>query len=231
MNRQLDKLEALLKNKRYQDLQGDDKSWVDSQYTAQEYTALRNTFSKSSQVLRQDRTTPNPAIHSRLRQKLRASKQEQPAKITSLYAYSIPAWQAVAAIAILLFFIPQLQQQQMPEKEKIFIYQTDTVFKEVPAESILNPIIDTLSDIPQVRKILQRTNRSPISPIAIGTSTVVFSPDSALGADLSQNVAAYFASDYDTTSVENVINQYLKDSVKSYRVDIDTGFQDLGRVY
>lgn len=231
MNRQLDKLEALLKSKSYQELQGDDKSWIDAQYSAQEYTALRNTFSKSSQVLRQDQTSPSPAIHSRLRQKLRENKQEQPAKVTALYAYSIPAWQAIAAIAVLLFFIPQLQQQQMPDKEKIFIYQTDTVFKEVPTESILSPIIDTLSDIPQVRKILQRTNRSPVIPTAIGSSTVVFSPDSALGADLSQNVAAYFASNYDTTSVDNIINQYLKDSVKSYRVDIDTGFQDLGRVY
>jgi hypothetical protein len=213
-------------SKNYTDLQGDEKTWIDQQYTRKEYDALRSTFLKSAQELRHNQTSPNPAIHSRLRQKLRESKGSQSAKVTSLYNYRIPAWQAVAAIAFILFFVPQLRQQQLPEQEKIFIYQTDTVFKEVPVESILNPIMDTLSDIPQVRKVFNRTNRSPVK-----TKTVVFSPDSALGADLSQNVTAYFASNYDTTSIEGVINQYLKDSVKSYRVAVDTGFQDLGRIY
>lgn len=231
MNLKFDRLEALLKSKAYQDLRGEDKAWVDQQYSVKEYTALRSTFQRSTQSLQRNQTAPSPAIHSRLRQKLQEHKGEKPAKVTSLYNYRIPAWQAVAAIAMLLFFIPQLRQQEMPEQEKIFIYQTDTVFKEVPAESILSPIIDTLSDIPQLRKMLTRTNRSPATPIAIGSSTVVFSPDSALGANLSQNIAAHFASNYDTSSVESLINQYLKDSVKSYQVDIDTGFHDLGRVY
>ena len=224
MNRKPDKMEYLLANKNYKDLLPEEKDWIDQQYSDEDYNAMRAVFLASSSVFKKEQTTPNPEIQSRLRQRLKQSKE--PAKISPLFAYRIPAWQAVAAFALLLFLLPQLQNKQPGDPEQIFIYQTDTVFKEIPFQNIINPLVDTLTDIPKVRKILNRTNRTPFK-----TSTVVFSKDSAISANLSRNISEYFASDYDTTSVENIISRYLKDSVKSYRVDIDTGFQELGRVY
>ncbi len=225
MNRKLDKMEYLLINKDYQTLLPDEKEWIDQQYTADEYNAMRIALQKSNHLFKKEQTHPNPEIQSRLRHRLQQSKT--PAKVTPLFSYRIPAWQAIAAFALILFFIPQLRQNQIPEPEQIFIYQTDTVFKEIPFQNIINhPFVDTLIDIPAAGKILNRTNRSPIK-----ASTVVFSKDSSLSTNLSKNVADYFATSYDTVSVENVIARYLKDSVKSYRIDIDTGFQDMGRVY
>ena len=224
MNRKLDKMEYLLANKSYEALLPEEKEWIDQQYSQEEYTAMRMTLSRSEDLFKKQRTTPNPEIKSKLRQKLRQAKT--PAKVTPLFLYRIPAWQAVAAFALLLFFIPQIQSKQVNDPDKVFIYHTDTVFKEVPVESILNPIIDTLTDIPKIRKIFNRTNKTPIK-----ASTVVFSKDSALSANLPNNMSDYFASNYDSTAVKNMIDRYLKDSVNSYRVDVDTGFRDMGRIY
>jgi hypothetical protein len=185
---------------------------------------MRTTLLESTSVFKNQQTKPNPKIQSRLRQQLKQDKQ--PAKVVPLLTYRIPAWQAIAAFALLLFFIPQLQEKPVGDREQIFIYQTDTVFKEIPFQKISNLLVDTLTDIPQIRKILNRTNRAPIK-----ASTVVFSKDAALSANLSRQVSASFANSYDTTSVESIISRYLKDSVKNYKVAIDTGFQDMGRVY
>jgi hypothetical protein len=224
MNRNQDKMENLLANKQYKDLSPDEKEWVGQQYSAEEYNAMHTTLRKGIAIFKTQQTRPNPEIQTRLRHRLKQVKE--PAKVYPLFAYRIPAWQAIAAFALLLFFIPQLQEKPVSDPEQIFIYQTDTVFKEIPFQNIINPLVDTLTDIPQVRKILNRTNRAPGK-----ASTVVFSKDSLLSANLSKQVSESFANNYDTVSVENIISRYLKDSVKNYKVAIDSGFQDIGRVY
>jgi len=224
MNRKLDKMENLLANKSYHDLLPEEKEWIDQQYNAEEYNGMRHAMLQSSKLFEQEQTRPNPEIKSKLRQRLKQSKK--PAKVAPLFLYRIPAWQAVAAFALLLFFVPQIQKNQASDPDQIFIYHTDTVFKEIPVEAIFNPIIDTISSIPQVRKILNRTNRSPIK-----SSTVVFSKDPVASADLSREVADYFASNHDSLGIEQIIGRYLKDSVKGHRVDVDTGFLNMGRVY
>jgi len=224
MNRKLDKLEALLANKDYQNLKPTEKDWIDQQYTIEEYKTMRATMLRTTAFFQQEQTRPNPEIKSKLRQRLR--QKRQPTKISPLLKYRIPAWQAVAAFALLLFFIPQMRKQVLNDPDKVFIYQTDTVFKEIPVEKLVNPIIDTVVSIPQVRKIINRAKRVPVK-----TSTVVFSQDQELGSQLSNDIADYFANNYDTTSLESIIGRYLKDSVKSYRVDVDTGFQDMGQIY
>ncbi len=224
MNRKLDKMEDLLANKSYQDLLPEEKEWVGQQYSADEYNGMRHAMLQSSMIFKQERTKPNPEIKSMLRQRLKQSKE--PTKVAPLFLYRIPAWQAVAAFALLLFFIPQMQENQSSDPDQIFIYHTDTVFKESPVEAILNPIIDTVSAIPQVRNILNRTNRSPIK-----SSTIVFSKDPVASADLSRGVSDYFASNHDSLGIEQIITRYLKDSVKGHRVDVDTGFLNMGRVY
>lgn len=224
MKRKLDKLEALLVNKSYSELLPEEREWIDQEYSAEEYDAMRHTMIESTVLFKKGYTRPNPEIKSKLHQRLK--QNHEPAKLAPLFLYRIPAWQAVAAFALLLFFIPQIQSKQVNDPEKVFIYRTDTVFKEIPVENIISPIIDTLTGIPKVKKIFNRTNRSPLK-----SSTVVFSKDASLSANLSNDISEYFANAYDSVSIERIISRYLKDSVKSYRVDVDTEFQDMGRVY
>lgn len=224
MNRKLDKMEYLLINKSYQDLLPEEKVWIDQQYDGAEYNRMRNALLESERLFKREQTSPNPEIKSMLRQRLKQRKE--PAKLSPMFLYKIPAWQAVAAFVLLLFFIPQIQEKQSTDPDQIFIYQTDTVYKEVPVEMILNPIIDTLTGIPSVRKILNRTNRSPIK-----SSTVAFSKDSLASAYLSKEVAESFSESYDSSAIESIITRYLKDSVRNYKIDVDTGFQNMGRVY
>ncbi len=226
MNHNQDKLEYLLANKSYQDLLPEEKAWISHQYSEEEYNAMCTALSGSVSFFKKNQTRPNPEIKSKLRQRLKQNKQ--PATVKPLLNYRIPAWQAVAAFALLLFFVPQVQKNQVngDDSERIFIFKTDTVYKESPVERTIDQLVDTLTDIPKVRKILSRTNKAPIK-----ASTVVFSKDETLSANLSRDLSALHSSEFDTVSVENMISRYLKDSVKSYQIDIDTGFQDIGRVY
>lgn len=224
MNYRPDNLEQVLKNKSYNDLDADEKKWIDQQYSKEEYNAMRMTLLESISVFRKEQTKPNPEIKSGLMQRLQQNKKAEP--INPFFTYRIPAWQAAAAFAMLLFFFPQIKDSPPGDPEQIFIYRTDTVFKEIPFQNIINPLVDTLSDIPQVRKILNRTPGAPIK-----SSTIVFSKDAALSASLSGSISESLVGQYDTSNIENIINRYLKDSVRNYRVDIDTGFQEMGRIY
>lgn len=224
MNRKPDKLEALLMEKSFKDLLPEEQSWVNQHYSAEEYDAMRHTMQKSTALFEKEQTAPNPKIKSRLQHRLRQNRE--PAKVRPLLLYRIPAWQAVAAVALLLFFIPQIQKQQAKDQEQVVVYHIDTVFKEIPVKTIISPIIDTVTNIPKVNKIIKQQQLSSIK-----NKTVVFNQQTAPATDLSNDISGYLASTYDSVSIENIISRYLKDSVESYRVDIDTGFQDLGRIY
>jgi hypothetical protein len=89
---------------------------------------------------------PSPALKGQLMAAFRAQHAKaaaRPTLVVRLLQYRIPAWQAAAAVAALVSFFFLFKQQGFPgmKTEKVYVYLTDTVYKEVslPAmDSALN---------------------------------------------------------------------------------------------
>lgn len=158
-------LEQLLLHQPFAELSAADKEYVLSQITAEEYEQYHLFLGCSQHSLQQFSGKPNAAIKANLLAQVRKNKPVavpfwQP--ILALFSYRIPAWQVAFSMFLFLgaFWWGIQQEQTMvapPIKE--YVYETDTIYKE---------IVKTVSS-----KVLADTSGRTISikPIPVNTTS------------------------------------------------------------
>lgn len=97
-----------------------------------EYDQVQQFLANSKKALRHS-PPPDPAIRGRLLDAMRQRQQKKAHPIRRLMAYQIPAWQAAAAVALVVgaFLWLQKAPPAVVQTEKIYVSLTDTIYKEV----------------------------------------------------------------------------------------------------
>ena len=134
------RLENLLLGKKFNQLTAEEKYYVTESIGEVEYNRLHIFLNESKKTLKN-----TPSVSPRLKKDLMKSfRQQHPLKelkkqpaIVRLMRYRIPAWQAVAAVALLLGLHFWLQEgpQIIKETETVYVNTVDTIFKEVAMPS------------------------------------------------------------------------------------------------
>lgn len=132
------KLEQLLRTKKYQALNREELDFVSKSLTAKEYEQFRLVLCGSKNSLQKYATAPSPMVKHNLMAAMRAkNKAKRPLHVgwNKFANHRIPAWQAAAAIALLMFCTLLLKQQvvfiENSPAEPLMVYKTDTVFETV----------------------------------------------------------------------------------------------------
>ncbi|MEZ4962253.1 MAG: hypothetical protein R2830_20670 [Saprospiraceae bacterium] len=139
-------LEPLLPEEPFGDLLPEEKRLVWAAIGEEEYEQ-RFRFLQHAKTAMKQSPAPDPAI----RQQLLAAMKKQRAKavgqgaLVRLLQRRIPVWQAAATIAALLGFFFLFKHQGFPgmQSEKVYVYLTDTVYKEVSL-----PAMDSAGNVP-----------------------------------------------------------------------------------
>ncbi len=130
------KLEQLLIEKHFHQLTAEEKYYVTEMIGEAEYNRMHLLIKKSKNVL-SNRPAFNPEIKNRLmaafRQHHGTAPVEKPTAVIRFLRYRIPAWQAVAAVAVLfgLHFWLQDKSIIIEKPEVVYVHSVDTVYKEV----------------------------------------------------------------------------------------------------
>ena len=228
MKRLEKKLEDLLLQKRFEELSIENQQWVLAQISAEEYAALRQTLIESKRVFQVNNPQLNPNIQSRLRKRVQQNKTENPA--TKFVNYRIPAWQVIAAACVVFMLFVNfkttiLSSQQFDNIITDTVFKVDTVFKKVPVQFV-DSTFETYPDT-NIQVISNKTKRINHSP-----SQSYYKPkDSKKNYDTLQvsyhDLNNSFAAIYDTTVLNNMINDYLQSPADKRRSSIDTAALDL----
>ena len=140
------KLEELLRTKKFSALTEEEKVFVSEKMTETEYRNFRLILCGSRNGLNKIRTAPSPRVKENLMAAMRAKKAKKRTLAVSwkrIANYRVPAWQAAAAIAFLMFSMLTLRQeivivesmaQPLMVTDTVFetVYKTDTVFEKIP---------------------------------------------------------------------------------------------------
>lgn len=158
-------LEKLLLEQSFAELNARDRAYVLSQITEEEYEQYHAFLGCSTRSFQQFSGKANPAIKAQLLSKF---QQKKPAAIPfwqpvlDLFSYKVPAWQVAFGMFLFMgsFWWGTQQNRAVdapPAKE--YVYQTDTIYKE---------IVKTVSST-----VLADTSGRTISikPIPVHTST------------------------------------------------------------
>lgn len=138
MKKQLnERLEQLLAQKTFGELTAEERYFVTETLEETEYERMHFLVKNAPSVLR-GTPGPNPAIRENLlaamrQMKTEGSPAEQPGAIVRLLRARIPAWQAAAAVALLLglhFLLPEKTKVEVCTDTE-YVYRTDTIIKEV----------------------------------------------------------------------------------------------------
>ena len=130
-------IEKLLLQKSYENLNTTELTLVAAQLSVEEYQSYRLLLLESKKTFALKQTHPRPEIRKHLTQLIR-SKKEKPkvwTNLNSILNYRIPAWPAALGfIALLLFAWPNTEKVviERSEPEKVYVYKTDTVYKDKP---------------------------------------------------------------------------------------------------
>ncbi len=138
-------MEPLLPERPFHELRPAEKKLVWNTMGEEEYERQFLFLTKTKKALAGG-PVPKAALKGQLMAAFQAQKSKaahRPNRFVQMLQYRIPAWQAAAAIAALLSFFFLFKQQAFPgmKTEKVYVYLTDTVYKEVslPAmDSALN---------------------------------------------------------------------------------------------
>ncbi len=130
------KLERLLLNKKFGELTAEEKYYATEFVSEAEYDQMHVLLKKGKKGLKNI-----PEIRPQVKNNLLAAFQQhhgilpnkKPNKIIQLISYRLPAWQMAAAIALLLGinFWLQEEPQLLKETETVYVFNTDTIYKEV----------------------------------------------------------------------------------------------------
>lgn len=176
-----ERLEHLLKEKSFDELSAEERYFVTELLTETEYERMHFVIKSATPILR-DTPVPSPAIKENLLVAMRqmnaesaAKKPAAPSAIVRLLKTRIPAWQAAAAVALLLglhFLFPQKGPVEIQRDTEI-VYKTDTLYKEV---LVSNPV-PASPEKTAPRKVAPRVNTKPI---ATPQKEILNTPNSAL---------------------------------------------------
>jgi hypothetical protein len=160
-----ERMEALLASKSFAELTAEERYFVTETLSEKEYERM-HFLAKNAPPILKATPPPNPAIRGQLLAAMRQMKTEpapakRPGAITRLLTTRIPAWQAAAAIAVLLavhFLLPEKTKLEV-RTETEYVYRTDTIFKEVAMPAPVAPAVT-----PPATRRPARVNVKPNEP-------------------------------------------------------------------
>jgi hypothetical protein len=228
MKRLEKKLEDLLLQKRFEELGSEDRDWVLAQISTEEYGAMRQALLESKLAFRSDQAYLDPNIQNTLRKKVLQNKQQNPT--SKIFRYSIPAWQAVVAACVLFLLFANFKSKFVAPKETIYVHLTDTVYRDLPAQfvdSTFGTQPDTNAQV--ISNTTKRINQSPRQGYFKSNSEKKNYDTLQVNLlDLNNS----FATTYDTSVLNSMINNYLKSPADKRKRSIDKAALDLiERVY
>ncbi len=147
-------LEHLLAEKPFEALSFEEQNLVLESMDEEEYQRMHRLIRQSKKALKNN-PSPDPAIRENLLTALRRQKQQpQEASVLSgsllvkMLNYRLPVWQAAAAVAALFGFFFWAGHTPLTgvRTEKVYVYVTDTIYKEVSL-----PGMDTAANVPSGR--------------------------------------------------------------------------------
>lgn len=158
-------LEQLLLNQSFSELSAKDKQYVLSQMSAEEYEQYHLFLGCSKHSMQQFSGKADAAMKANLLAKVRQNKPAvvpvwQP--LLNLFSYRVPAWQVAFGMFLFMgafWWGSQQNGEVATQPTKEYVYQTDTIYKE---------IVKTVSS-----KVLADTSGRTISikPIPVHTTT------------------------------------------------------------
>jgi len=149
-------IQDLLGTRSFEELNPIEQAFVLEQMSSKEYDKERNIILESQAFFELEATQiqPKPQAANKallaLQAKNKAKKMEQKTPwIATLLAYKVPAWQAVAAVLLVFFFVRGLgivQQEQTiivadeSLRDTVFVKEYITQIKELPADTVVKVI-------------------------------------------------------------------------------------------
>jgi hypothetical protein len=146
----------LLEEKAFEELNAVEQAFVLEQMSLEEYEDARRAIIASQSFFELEATQiqPKPNASNKALLALRAKNivEEPPKKkplIAVLFAYKIPAWQAVAALLLVFFFVRGLGVVQESQtiivaddslRDTVFVKEYITEIKELPADTVVKVI-------------------------------------------------------------------------------------------
>ena len=147
------KLEQLLLGKKFHQLTAEEKYYVTESIGEEEYGRMHLLLNKSKKAFKKPPSI-NPDIKSNLLLAMRKQHNKQveqkPPAIVRMMRYRMPAWQAAAAIALLigLHFWLQSEPQVIEKIDTVYVHSTDTIYKEMAMPA---PVVETPTTMSPVR--------------------------------------------------------------------------------
>lgn len=134
----MEKIYDLLEHKTFATLTDNERQMVLAEMTEQEFDQYSQFIRQSETTLQQKQLSPKPIIHQNLKTSFR-KKHSLVRDMTSLLSLKIPLWMVLimmlsVGIAFSYFNQKKTHEPTKPaiekEKEKIFVYQMDTIYIE-----------------------------------------------------------------------------------------------------
>ncbi len=147
-------IEQMIAERPFELLTSNEREAVLAQMPEWEYQQLHQLLQRSKATLKRS-PQPDPAIRERLLAALRQQRKpmtETPVKtgfLVRMAQYRMPAWQVAAGLALLLVahFAKQETPQEVVRTERVYVNNTDTIYKEVampiaqqPAKTIVRRV-------------------------------------------------------------------------------------------
>lgn len=146
----------LLAEKAFEELNAEEQAFVLKQMSLEEYDNAHNAIIASQSFFEEEsiQIQPNLNASNKALLALRAKKEiEKPKKkttwIAALVAYKIPAWQAVAALLLVFFFVRGLGTVQQNQtilvadeslRDTVFIKEYITQIEQLPTDTVVKVI-------------------------------------------------------------------------------------------
>ena len=134
----MEKIYDLLEQKTFAALTSEERNTVLAEMTEQEFSQYQQLILQSSASLKQEQVQPQPIVYQNLKVGFK-KKYTSINDVSSLLSIKIPLWMALLAmlsVGIVFSFFNQrkIHEPTKPaiekEKEKIFVYQMDTIYIE-----------------------------------------------------------------------------------------------------
>ena len=164
------KLERLLAEKPFEALDFEAQNLVLESMDEEEYERLHTLVCQSKKALKNS-PPPDPAIRQNLLAALRKQKTQPQAAsmwpgglLVKMLNYRLPVWQAAAAVAAVLglFFWFGSSPLTGVKAEKVYVYVTDTIYKEVSL-----PGMDTAVNVSPGRVNVKPGVQTPVKTPAL----------------------------------------------------------------
>ena len=189
-------IERLVAEKPFRYLDFAEQNLVLENMTDDEYDRLHVFLKKSKKALK---NSPNP--NHEIRQNLLLAMRRQHAQhrvasflpsgwIVNMLNYRLPVWQAAASVAVILGFFLALGNTPLSnvKTEKVYVYVTDTIYKEVSL-----PSMDTAVNISPSRLNIKPGQHLPNHPPVPGIQPTSDSVLQKIGAsDVPDSLTGYY---------------------------------------